>query len=85
MHANRDKELDDPQGYGRIEYAYSRMALAAGIALLVPVTVFMAITGRFEFHRAIARWTAPIWLYVTVSGVMIYVMAVHLYSPPAGP
>jgi uncharacterized membrane protein YozB (DUF420 family) len=38
-----------------------------------------ALNGLFERHRAIARWTWPLWMYVAVSGVVVYVMAIHLY------
>ncbi len=56
---------------------------AVAIAGLVPVTAWRAFTGQFERHRRIARWTWPLWVYVGVSGVVVYVMAVHLY-PYAG-
>jgi uncharacterized membrane protein YozB (DUF420 family) len=49
--------------------------LAAVTALgLAPVTVFRAARRRFDQHKAIARWTLPIWLYVSVTGVIIYFM-----------
>ncbi len=57
--------------------------LAIAIVPLVLVTVWRAAKGRFETHRKIARWTLPIWLYVSVTGVIIYCMLYHLY-PPAG-
>ena len=49
------------------------------ITPLVPLTVIRAWKGRFEQHRQLARWTYPLWLYVGISGVVVYVMAVHLY------
>lgn len=52
---------------------------AIAIVPLVPFTLFRALRRRFDRHRAIARWTWPLWLYVGVSGVVVYVMAVHLY------
>lgn len=55
------------------------VVMAVVIVPLVPVTVFRALRERFDRHRRIARWTFPIWLYVTVSGVVVYVMAQHLY------
>lgn len=57
----------------------SHIVLAGVIAFLVPAAVALAWTGRLERHRRIARWTAPVWVYVTVSGVVVYVMAIHLY------
>lgn len=52
---------------------------AVVITPLVPVTVFRALSGRYDRHRKIARWTWPLWMYVAVSGVVVYVMAVHIY------
>ena len=46
--------------------------LAISIAYLVPRTFLFAIQGRFEQHRAWARWTFPIWFYVSVTGVLVY-------------
>lgn len=48
--------------------------LAATVPFLAGITVFRALRGRFDRHRAIARWTLPIWLYVSVTGVVIYWM-----------
>jgi putative membrane protein len=49
--------------------------LLATIALpLVLVTFFFSLSGRFPQHKRIARWTFPVWLYVSVTGVMTYVM-----------
>lgn len=52
---------------------------AIAIVPLVPLTVFRALKGRFDQHRKIARWTFPVWVFVGVSGVVVYVMAIHLY------
>lgn len=52
---------------------------AIAIVPLVPATLYRALKGRFEDHRRLARWTWPLWMYVGVSGVVVYVMAVHLY------
>ena len=52
-------------------------ALYLGILLthtILAVTLSFAWRGRFEKHRRLARWTLPIWLYVSVTGVIIYVM-----------
>ena len=48
--------------------------LAAAVPFLAGITVYRAFRGRFERHRAIARWTLPIWLYVSATGVVIYWM-----------
>jgi putative membrane protein len=52
---------------------------AVVITPLVPITLFRALSRRFDRHRKIARWTLPLWMYVAVSGVVVYVMSVHLY------
>jgi uncharacterized membrane protein YozB (DUF420 family) len=52
----------------------SHTVLAAAIVPLVLVTLSRALSARFDRHRAIARVTLPLWLYVSVTGVVIYVM-----------
>jgi uncharacterized membrane protein YozB (DUF420 family) len=52
----------------------THVILAAFILPLALVTLSRALAGRFDRHRRIARWTLPIWLYVSVTGVVIYVM-----------
>lgn len=48
--------------------------LAAAVPPLAIVTLGRALRGRFDRHRALARWTLPVWLYVSVTGVVIYWM-----------
>jgi len=48
--------------------------LAASVPFLAGITVWRAYRGRLSQHRAIARWTLPIWLYVSVTGVVVYLM-----------
>lgn len=48
--------------------------LAMSLVVLVPLTVVRAIKGNFEKHKKIARWTLPIWFYVSVTGVLVYLM-----------
>ncbi len=48
--------------------------LAAVVPFLASITLFRALRRRFTKHRAIARWTLPIWLYVSVTGVVVYWM-----------
>ncbi len=67
------------QGTGAIRYVYftiliSHTILAAMVPFLASVTLFRALKERIPQHRAIARWTLPIWLYVNVTGVIIYLM-----------
>jgi uncharacterized membrane protein YozB (DUF420 family) len=57
----------------------SHTILAAAIVPLVIITLSRALRERFDRHRAIARWTYPLWLYVSVTGVVIYFMLYHLF------
>ncbi len=50
----------------------SHIILAMTIVPLVPTTLALAIRGKFDRHRAWARWTFPIWYYVSVTGVLVY-------------
>jgi uncharacterized membrane protein YozB (DUF420 family) len=64
-------------GEGAIRTIYYAMlithiVLAMAIAYLVPRTFWLALSGQIERHRAWARWTYPIWLYVSVTGVLVY-------------
>ena len=54
--------------------------LAALVPPLAVVTLTRALRGQFDRHRRLARWTFPIWLYVSVTGVVVYVMLYHLYG-----
>ena len=56
----------------------SHIILAFLILPLVLRTLYLALRKRFTKHRRIARWTFPIWLYVSVTGVIIYWMLYHL-------
>lgn len=67
------------QGQGPIRTVYfavllSHTVLAAAVPFLAAITLVRALRERFDRHRAIARWTLPIWLYVSLTGVVIYWM-----------
>jgi putative membrane protein len=57
---------------------------AVAIVPLVPIALVRALRGRFDAHRRIARLAWPLWMYVGVSGVVVYAMAVHLFPHPHG-
>ena len=57
----------------------THVILAIVIVPLVIITVYRAARGDFIRHRRIARWTLPLWLYVSVTGVIVYLMLYHLY------
>jgi uncharacterized membrane protein YozB (DUF420 family) len=67
------------QGTGAVRTLYfaillSHTLLAACVPVLALITLSRALGERFDRHRAIARWTLPIWLYVSVTGVVVYLM-----------
>jgi putative membrane protein len=74
-------------GQGWIRSVYyplliSHLTLAALIVPLALVTIYRAWSGQFARHMRIARWTLPLWLYVSVTGVLVYWMLYHLAPPP---
>ena len=52
--------------------------LAAAVPFLASITLVQGLRGRYDKHRRIARWTLPIWLYVSVTGVIVYWMLYQL-------
>jgi uncharacterized membrane protein YozB (DUF420 family) len=52
--------------------------LAAAVPVLAIITLHRGLTMRYEMHRRIARWTLPIWMYVSVTGVVVYLMLYHM-------
>jgi len=57
----------------------SHTILAACVVPLVIITLTRALRENFDRHRAIARWTYPIWVYVSVTGVVVYLMLYQLF------
>ena len=73
------------QGSGWVRPVYfsillSHTVLAAVLAPLVLLTLRKALRKEFEGHKRLARWTYPIWLYVSITGVIIYLMLYHLFT-----
>ncbi len=69
-------------GEGWTRYVYfsiliSHTILATAMAPMVVLTLRHAWKGRFQRHAPLARWTLPIWLYVSVTGVLVYLMLYH--------
>ena len=74
------------QGHGIVRPIYftiliTHIVLAATIVPLVLITLWRALRGNFRQHRRIARWTWPIWMYVSVTGVIVYLMCYRMYPP----
>ncbi len=72
-------------GYGRVRLIYfflllTHIALAVVTVGLVLFTLYFALTGQYTKHRRIARWTFPVWLYVSVTGVIVYFMISPYYT-----
>jgi putative membrane protein len=79
-HAQAGSKLFTGQGPIRAVYftvLISHVVLAGVIVPMAILTLARALGGRFALHRRIARWTLPLWLYVSVTGVVIYVMLYH--------
>jgi uncharacterized membrane protein YozB (DUF420 family) len=81
-------------GYGSVRFAgqgivrpvyfvilITHVVLAVVIVPLVVITLRRALRGDYARHRRIARWTYPLWLYVSVTGVVVYLMLYRLYPP----
>ena len=74
------------QGQGWIRPVYftiliSHTILAMVIVPLIIITLRRALLARFDKHRLIARYTLPLWFYVSVTGVIVYFMVYQLYAP----
>jgi putative membrane protein len=74
-------------GTGPIRTVYlsillTHTVLAAAVPFLAVITLWRALASRFDKHVRIARWTLPIWLYVSVTGVIVYLMLYHLGPLP---
>lgn len=64
---------------------FTHIITAAMIVPLVLVTVTFAWRGRFSGHRRVARWTLPLWVYTSVTGVAVYLIAFQIYTPIQAP
>lgn len=58
----------------------SHTILAAAIVPMVIITLSRALRARYDRHRVIARWTFPLWLYVSITGVVIYFMLYRIFG-----
>ncbi|MDN3596287.1 DUF420 domain-containing protein [Zunongwangia endophytica] len=72
------------EGEGMLKYVYyfiliTHIALSAIIIPLVLFTMYRGLTAEYEKHKKIARWTFPIWLYVAVTGVLVYIFMFPYY------
>ena len=77
----RGKPFEHP--LATVRYVYytiliSHVLLAATVPFLTVLTIYFGLRDQRQRHRRIARWTFPIWLYVSVTGVVVYTMLYHL-------
>ena len=75
------------QGEGIVRVAYflilgTHTILAAVVVPMVLIALNYGLKGRYDKHRRIARWTYPVWLYVSVTGVIVYLLLYQLYPGP---
>lgn len=82
-------------GKGHVEFAgqgivrpvyftilFTHLVLAIVNLPMIILTVIPAASRRFDRHKLLAKWTLPIWLYVSVTGVVVYLMCYQWFGPP---
>jgi len=81
-HANSGLAKFGGEGWVRPLYFSILIAHVIGAVVLVPlvpIILVRALKERFDGHKRLARWTWPLWMYVSASGVVVYAMAIHIY------
>jgi uncharacterized membrane protein YozB (DUF420 family) len=81
-HANVGSKRFTAEGPVRIVYFFiliTHIVLAALVPPMAIVTLVRALRERFDKHAKLARWTLPIWMYVSVTGVIVYLMLYRMY------
>ncbi len=71
-------------GVGAVRYVYftilaTHIVVAAIAALVAPLAIGLALRKRFATHRRVARFALPIWMFVSVSGLIVYAMTIHIF------
>jgi len=77
-------------GQGWVRGAYFTLLithtfLAAAVPAFAVYLLIMAFGGKFDKHKKAAKWAFPIWMYVSITGVVIYVMLFYIYTPVYAP
>jgi uncharacterized membrane protein YozB (DUF420 family) len=80
-HGTAHTVFRDPAWFRPIYLAilFTHLVLAVAILPLVVLTLVRALKGNFEKHKKIARWTWPMWMYVSVTGVIIYLLLYRIF------
>ncbi|MFK7736726.1 MAG: DUF420 domain-containing protein [Pirellulaceae bacterium] len=60
----------------------SHVLLAMAVPFLALGSVYLGLKGRREAHKRLSKWTWPIWFYVSITGVIVYLMLYQIYNPP---
>lgn len=85
LNANGDLSLAEKKSIGNIRYLYyfillTHILFSAIILPLVLTTFYTALTARIDLHKKLAKYTFPVWLYVTITGVIVYLMIEPWYQ-----
>ncbi len=67
--------------YGYYAMLLSHIVLAAAVPILAVLTIYSGLKDNRVRHRWLAKWTFPIWLYVSITGVLVYFMLYHFFPP----
>ncbi|HEY2411049.1 MAG TPA: DUF420 domain-containing protein [Pirellulaceae bacterium] len=67
--------------YGYYALLLSHVLLAAAVPFLAVITIWLGLADRRLAHRKLAWWTFPIWLYVSITGVIVYLLLYQIYPP----
>jgi putative membrane protein len=75
------RDSPKPVRYTYYGILFTHVVLAAAVPFLASATIWLGMADRRQAHRRLARWTFPIWLYVSITGVIVYLMLYQLYPP----
>lgn len=81
-HANVGSVKFQGEGWSRPVYftiLISHIILAAAIVPMAVLTLYRGLKGKFDLHKLLAKKTFPIWVYVSVTGVLVYIMLYHIF------
>ena len=67
-------------GFTLVEVVIALVILAVGVLPFVLRIVYLALNDRFEEHRRMARWVFPVWAYVSVTGLLVYILLYQVYG-----
>ncbi len=76
------------ESYPSVKYVYylillTHVVLAAAVPFLAVTSIVLGFRNKIEAHKKLVKWTFPIWLYVSITGVVVYLMLYIFFQPPA--